>query len=78
MKIYRIKIFTIAELEKYDEYSEKWIPSEKPIGTQQILFQDAILDLEREAVINVISEGIYHLYDAIERKFIPIMEKNRK
>jgi len=75
MKTYRIKIFSIAKLEEYNEYVKKWISSTDPIATQQILFQDTILDLGKESVIDVMLESVHHLYEAMERRFIPIMKK---
>jgi len=78
LKTYRIKIFTIAKLEEYNEYVKKWISSTDPIATQQILFEDAILDLGRKVIIDTMSESVECLYDAMLEKFIPIMEKNRK
>ncbi len=70
---YRIVITIKATLEKYK--NKKWIAEGKPIGVLQTLSQDAFLVLNREVILDHLTEGMRNLFNTMIKEFKPIMEE---
>jgi len=75
---YRVKILTLAKLEKYDKNRNDWITVTKPLGVSLVVTEEVFLDENKEIAMDIMSESLECIYDGVIRLFKPVMKKNEK